>query len=81
MIFEDVTLELRSPTFAIAPVDRRRITIVEVPSGGVAIFDYDGDGRPDIYILNGSTFDAMSARRSRRALRFITTSATGGLKT
>jgi enediyne biosynthesis protein E4 len=34
----------------------------QAPSGGVAILDYDGDGRPDIYLLNGSTFDAIRGK-------------------
>src|SRR5204863_179664 len=36
--------------------------IFEVPSGGVAIFDYDGDGLPDIYLLNGSTLPALQGK-------------------
>ncbi len=33
--------------------------ILEAPGSGVAIFDYDNDGWPDIYLVNGSTFDAL----------------------
>ena len=28
-------------------------------SGGVAIFDYDNDGKPDIYLVNGCTLDVL----------------------
>src|SRR5918993_2359007 len=28
---------------------------IETMAGGVAIFDYDGDGRPDLYFANGAT--------------------------
>jgi hypothetical protein len=36
--------------------------IFETPSGGVGIFDYDGDGLPDVYLLNGSTIAAMHGK-------------------
>jgi hypothetical protein len=36
--------------------------ILEVMSGGVCIFDYDGDGLPDIYLVNGSTLDVLRGR-------------------
>ena len=36
--------------------------ILEAPGSGVAIFDYDNDGWPDIYLVNGSTFDAMRGK-------------------
>lgn len=35
--------------------------IVESMAGGVAIFDYDNDGFPDIYLTNGSTIEAEHA--------------------
>lgn len=31
--------------------------IIETTACTVAVFDYDDDGRPDIYFLNGSTID------------------------
>jgi hypothetical protein len=31
--------------------------IVEEVTGGLAIFDYDGDGKPDIYFTNGAPID------------------------
>ena len=37
--------------------------ILEVPSGGVALFDYDGDGWLDIYLVNGSTFQALKGKQ------------------
>ena len=33
--------------------------IVEATGSGVAAFDYDGDGLTDIYLLNGSSLDAV----------------------
>jgi hypothetical protein len=33
--------------------------VIEVTGSGLAVFDYDGDGWPDVYLLNGSTFPAL----------------------
>jgi enediyne biosynthesis protein E4 len=38
-------------------VDRKRV-IIETKGSGVAFFDYDNDGWLDIYLSNGSRFDA-----------------------
>jgi len=38
--------------------------IVESVGGGVAVFDFDGDGRLDIYLLNSQTVEAARAGRS-----------------
>jgi hypothetical protein len=36
--------------------------ILETNGSGVALLDYDNDGWLDIYIVNGSTFDALSGK-------------------
>ncbi len=33
--------------------------MIETMPGGVAVFDYDGDGRPDIYFTNGAVIPSM----------------------
>src|SRR5207244_8220295 len=62
VIFEDVTARTALANFRHRSGGPEKNYILEVPSGGVAIFDYDGDGRPDIYLLNGSTLDAMRGK-------------------
>jgi enediyne biosynthesis protein E4 len=41
--------------------------IYETTGNGVAIFDYDGDGRNDIFIANGTTIDRDPKAQVRRA--------------
>ncbi len=38
--------------------------IIETDGSGVALIDYDNDGWLDIYLVNGSTFDALSGKRT-----------------
>jgi hypothetical protein len=38
--------------------------IIETTGTGVAIFDYDNDGWPDIFIVNGTSLDASPAKTS-----------------
>jgi enediyne biosynthesis protein E4 len=38
--------------------------ILETVGSGVALLDYDNDGWLDIYLVNGSTYDAMSGKSS-----------------
>src|SRR6516225_2090119 len=62
VIFEDVTDRTAMANFRHQAGTLEKNYIFEAPSGGVAIFDYDGDGLPDIYILNGSTLGAMQGK-------------------
>src|SRR6266849_164954 len=46
--------------------------MIETMPGGVAVFDYNGDGRPDIYFTNGAdvpTLEKQSPKFSNRLYR------------
>src|ERR1043166_6779008 len=62
MVFEDVTDKTAMAQFKHRAGSSAKNYIFEVPSGGVAIFDYDGDGLPDIYLLNGATVPALQGK-------------------
>jgi enediyne biosynthesis protein E4 len=62
VVFEDVTDRTTLATFRHRSGSLQKDYIFETPSGGVAIFDYDGDGLPDIYLVNGSTVLAMEGK-------------------
>ncbi|HEY3025182.1 MAG TPA: CRTAC1 family protein [Pyrinomonadaceae bacterium] len=70
IVFEDVTDKTAMATFRHRSGSPQKNYIFETTSGGVAIFDYDGDGLPDIYLLNGSTVAALEGkeRPARAAL-------------
>jgi len=62
MVFEDVAAKTALANFKHVSGTAAKEYIFEVPSGGVAIFDYDGDGLPDIYLVNGSTLPALMGK-------------------
>jgi hypothetical protein len=41
-----------------SPTDRKHL--IETMPGGIAVFDYDGDGRPDIYFTNGAEIPSLA---------------------
>ena len=62
VVFEDVTNKTAMANFRHRSGTRTKDYIFETPSGGVAMFDYDGDGLMDIYLVNGSTLEAMQGK-------------------
>jgi hypothetical protein len=61
-VFEDVTDKTALAGFKHRSGGPQKNYIFETTSGGVAILDYDGDGLPDIYLLNGSTVAALEGK-------------------
>ncbi len=60
-VYEDVTANTALANFrCVSGADKNYI--VETTACTVAVFDYDNDGRPDIYLLNGSTMNAESGK-------------------
>src|SRR5919197_322034 len=62
VVFEDVTARTALAQFKHRSGGPQKDYIIECVSGGVAIFDYDNDGLPDIYLLNGSTIAAEQGK-------------------
>ena len=62
VVFEDVTDKTPLANFRHRSGEAAKDYIFETTSGGAAIFDYDGDGRPDIYLINGSTNAALRGK-------------------
>jgi enediyne biosynthesis protein E4 len=58
VVFEDVTARTPLAQFRNSAGSRQKDYIVETTSGAVAVFDYDNDGLPDLYLLNGSSIGA-----------------------
>jgi len=62
IVYDDATKGSGLDQFVHCSGSANKTTILEVTSGGVALFDYDGDGWQDVYLINGSTVDALKGR-------------------
>jgi hypothetical protein len=62
VVFEDVTAQTALKGFLHRSGTLNKDYIVDTPSGGVAIFDYDNDGKPDVYLVNGCTREALEGK-------------------
>jgi hypothetical protein len=54
----DVAADAQLTFFQVCGGDRSKKYIMETTGSGVAFFDYDNDGWLDIFLVNGSSFDA-----------------------
>lgn len=57
-IFEDVTASTDLKNFHCTSGGKEKNFILEATACTVAVFDFNNDGKPDIYFLNGSTINA-----------------------
>lgn len=63
VVFDDITQKSGLAGFQHVSGTPEKKYILEAPGSGVAILDYDNDGWPDIYLVNGSTYDALSGKQ------------------
>lgn len=62
VLFEDATERAGLGGFVLRSGGEKKRYILETTSGGVALFDFDNDGWLDIYLVNGSTLDALKGK-------------------
>jgi len=59
--FEDLAPRAGLVGVNVSGSDKQQAYIIENTGSGVAIFDYDNDGLPDIFFVNGDRFDPTGA--------------------
>jgi hypothetical protein len=62
IVFQDVAAAAGLTTWTHHMGTPQKDLILETVGSGVALLDYDNDGWLDIYLVNGSTFDALSGK-------------------
>jgi hypothetical protein len=64
VVFEDVTQAAGLSGWQHEMGTPQKKYILETDGSGVGLIDYDNDGWLDIYLVNGSTYDAISGKRT-----------------
>ena len=59
--YEDIAAQAGLTGINISGADKGKQYIIETTGTGVAIFDYDNDGLPDIFVVNGGRLDGGQA--------------------
>ena len=62
VVFEDISRQTGITSWKHQMGTLQKDYIIENLGSGVALLDYDNDGWLDIYLVNGSTYDAMSGK-------------------
>ncbi len=62
VLFEDIAHQAGLTTWKHVMGTPEKQFIIETNGSGVGLLDYDNDGWLDIYLVNGSTYDAMSGK-------------------
>jgi enediyne biosynthesis protein E4 len=62
VIFKDIAAKSGLTTWRHTMGTPQKNYILETTGSGVGVLDYDNDGWLDIYMVNGSTFDALSGK-------------------
>lgn len=62
VVFEDISKQSGLATWTHVMGTPQKQFIIEANGSGVCLLDYDNDGWLDIYLVNGSTYDALSGK-------------------
>jgi enediyne biosynthesis protein E4 len=62
VVFEDIAAKAGLTQWRHKMGTKEKRSILEAAGSGVALLDYDKDGWLDIYLVNGSTYEAMSGK-------------------
>jgi len=82
--FRDIAVQAGLTAVNVAGSPDKKNYIIETTGAGVAVFDYDNDGLPDIFLVNGTTLDGHDRSTSHLYrnvgnLRFHDVTAQAGL--
>jgi len=64
IVFQDATKASGLSTWQHVMGTKQKKYILETDGSGVGLIDYDNDGWLDIYLVNGSTYDALSGKKT-----------------